>query len=176
MAGHFVIFTAALLTSAQLAKRRGSADFFANCLETGSLQSKTDDSSSSTPRSSSFHSPTTIQTSASPNLPPGFSYIQKQQLPTPPPITSTSSFGTVTQFAPASVEQSELAKQAEQMRRLAPEYVQPGPHSTGGGLRVTPVIVEAMPKDSIVLSDEYRTLSREDELRASIKLKESSLI
>jgi hypothetical protein len=36
--------------------------------------------------------------------------------------------------------------------------------------------VEAMPRDQVIISQEYRTLSREDQLRASIKLKESSLI
>ena len=41
----------------------------------------------------------------------------------------------------------------------------------------SPAIVEAVPRDQVVAaSEEYRTLSREDQLRASIKLKESSLI
>ena len=40
----------------------------------------------------------------------------------------------------------------------------------------SPAIVEAVPRDHVVVSEEYRTLSREDQLRASIKLKESSLI
>ncbi len=40
-----------------------------------------------------------------------------------------------------------------------------------------PAIVEAVPRDRLAPpSDEYRTLTREDELRQSIKLKESSLI
>ena len=47
---------------------------------------------------------------------------------------------------------------------------------TGNVAVSTPVIVEAMPRDSVMLSEDYRTLTREDELRASIKLKESSLI
>ena len=69
-----------------------------------------------------------------------------------------------------------VSSQAEEMRRVAPGIVPPGPSSHGNGLSVTPVIVEAVPKDNIVISEEYRTLTREDELRASIKLKESSLI
>ena len=40
----------------------------------------------------------------------------------------------------------------------------------------SPAIVEAVPRDQVVASEDYRTLSREDQLRASIKLKESSLI
>ena len=40
-----------------------------------------------------------------------------------------------------------------------------------------PAIVEAVPRDQVAAEHhEYRTLSREDQLRASIKLKESSLI
>ena len=70
---------------------------------------------------------------------------------------------------------------------------QPGQpyYSTSCEQQQSPEIIEAVPRDNVVMPEEYRTLtsstssgnmnhcattSREDELRRSIKLKESSLI
>ena len=60
--------------------------------------------------------------------------------------------------------------------RVPEVSVPAGVEAAAAAVTAPPVIVEALPRDQVVLGEDYRTLTREDELRQSIKLKESSLI
>ncbi len=161
--------------------------------------------SSPSPHSSSssyqqqHSSPTTVQTNISPATVYNHnhdknSYIQKQQLP-PPPNASINTVGLTVvptpahslKYTPYNLQdhvnnQHQLRQQEDNSRASSAalqnlissnnhvdndvESVDPAP----------PVIVDSMPRDRVMISEEYRTLTREDELRQSIKLKESSLI
>jgi hypothetical protein len=122
-----------------------------------------------------------------------FSYIQVKQLPSLPSSSSSS-----------ASQQHHQHQQHQQLQHHVPlpassRYLYPlpphpdedlsrsssvtqhlgldqRPHHEAAFSVSPPAVVEAMPRDQVIISQEYRTLSREDQLRASIKLKESSLI
>ncbi len=109
-----------------------------------------------------MHSPTTVQTNVSP--------VQHNVVGLPPqavqPLPSTISHH---HHQLAYNNEADVHQQQSQQPR---SFSRPSISATES----PPVIVEAVPRDVVVIGDEYRTLSREDELRASINLKESSLI
>ncbi len=130
--------------------------------------------------------------------PQQFSYIQTKQLPSLP-SSSSASTGAASEFQhhhPHHQPQMHPEPTTHQQRYLYPLPPHPD-EDLSRASSVTqhfahtvatvedqdasppppPAIVEAVPRDQVAAEHhEYRTLSREDQLRASIKLKESSLI
>ena len=155
LCGNFVLFVAALLLARFIILTRNKKNDDKNSINP---------SSTSTPPS--FHSPTTVQTNVSP-----VNHNQQQQ--------HQHHIGLPTVSGPHHhihhQSSSFIHHLHSDLSRASSAQQQPRSFSRPA-MEDPPVIVEAVPRDSVVISDEYRTLSREDELRASIKLKESSLI
>ena len=180
VAGNFILFILSLLLCSHLAKSKSSNKARSKVTFTCTITNNSSPHSSSA--SFHHHSPATVQTNVSPTTVypqltaatsdhkiglPGFSYFHGSDL-------------TQNEKAMCTVQQqnnprSQLTTPGP-VSTLSQAYSSDGRSDQEGHNAPIPVIVEATPRDSVILSDEYRTLSREDELRASIKLKESSLI
>eukprot|EP00094_Tigriopus_californicus_P007463 TCALIF_07185-PA protein Name:"Similar to tmem45b Transmembrane protein 45B (Xenopus laevis)" AED:0.03 eAED:0.03 QI:0/0.66/0.5/0.75/1/1/4/103/439 len=196
VAGNFILFVGSLLLAKQVALSE-SFDCL-GCLAPANILSNT-----STPRSNSFNSPATVQTNASPSptsgahlkrpqtngLVPPYSYMQTKQLP-PPPATNGPDleagqhhrYNYPHQFQP--VEEMSRASSATQkeLESYQPQGINhpqdlAGFHPRdGASMASRPMIVEAIPRDNVMISEEYRSLAREANHQASFKGKESSLI
>lgn len=206
VAGNFVLFIAALLATWHVARSRSplatSLSVFTprkNC-----ILSCFEPLSSPSSTSSGLNSPNTVQTNASPadlkapahlDAKPAmmsdaslglstFSYmVQTKQLPALPTSAATSPNTSAghTVVVMEDVRNNHSSDHVQFIQNATEHYLTKQAAASMSDLEdvqrnVPPVVVEAVPRDNIALSDEYRTLSREDELRASIKLKESSLI
>eukprot|EP00095_Tigriopus_kingsejongensis_P003260 maker-scaffold69_size418775-snap-gene-3.22 protein:Tk03260 transcript:maker-scaffold69_size418775-snap-gene-3.22-mRNA-1 annotation:"hypothetical protein HELRODRAFT_95099" len=189
VAGNFILFIGSLLLAKQLALSE-SFDWF-GCLAPANILSTT-----STPRSNSFNSPATVQTNASPppmgqksgqNAQPSFHFLpSSKQLPLPPAPPpelppAKHRYNYPHQFQPVdemSRASSATQKELESYQPGGLEFSEHFQTRDGAHHHVgrPPMIVEALPRDNVVMSEDYRTLSREEELRASFKGKESSLI
>lgn len=192
VAGNFILFVGCLLLSKQVALSE-TFDCF-GCLAPANILSN-----ASTPRSNSFNSPATVQTNASPsppsmtNLKPAqqpYSYMQTKKLPAPPPMNGSDieaakhhRYNYPHQFQPVE----ELSRASSATQKELESYQAQGIHhpqdldgfrprdgATMGQSR--PMIVEALPRDNVIVSEDYRTIAREANLQASFKGKESSLI
>ena len=171
MAGNFILFIICLLIARHFSKK----SIEKQNLDHKKTLEKPSSSSSSASTPPSFHSPATVQTNVSPTTVLQSNSHAKLGLPPPPPSqapTVTFNYIQNQELPPTPPSRYPLTSFPEDMSSRS-SSVLPNRQRLNEDI---PVIVEAVPRDNLALSEEYRTLTREDELRASIKLKESSLI